>query len=135
VDNDPNIAGLKPLVGKRNRKNDSVMFLNHDCDYSNGWALLVLFSPEAKTIAGRSSAETRGQKAGKEQSQANILSFLTGTGQLLAVSRLSLCSSTTIDLSLEWLFRRLNGRFLAPSTVVTEQKAKSRAKCAKLGSD
>src|SRR5258708_39493931 len=40
VDNDSNIAGLKPLVGKRNRKNDPVMFLNHYCDYSNGWAVI-----------------------------------------------------------------------------------------------
>jgi hypothetical protein len=39
VDDDPNVAWLKPVVGNRDRKNHSVMFPNHDCGYSNGWAV------------------------------------------------------------------------------------------------
>ena len=39
VDDDTNVACLKPVVGNRDRKNHSVMFPNHDCGYSNGWAV------------------------------------------------------------------------------------------------
>ena len=37
VDDDTNVAWLKPVVGNRDRMNHSVMFPNHDCSYSNGW--------------------------------------------------------------------------------------------------
>lgn len=36
VDDNSNITGLKPLVGKRDRQNHSVMFPDHDWSHSNG---------------------------------------------------------------------------------------------------
>jgi hypothetical protein len=39
MDDDTNVAWLKPVVGNGDRKNHSVMFPNHDCGYSNGWAV------------------------------------------------------------------------------------------------
>jgi hypothetical protein len=59
VDDDPNVAWLKPVVGNRDRKNHSVMFPNHDCGYSNGWAVTsrgksvpALLSSEFKIKSG-----------------------------------------------------------------------------------
>src|SRR5258708_17125854 len=79
VDNDSNIAGLKPLVGKRNRKNDPVMFLNHDCDYSNGWAVISRGkSVPASTIDTDRITGDRpsGQGSGPYQRQAAVPDLL-----------------------------------------------------------